>query len=62
MDWDEMRPKPKPKVVLGEDLKALSIAELKERVTACEAKIVRVRGEITSKQAHEAAASQLLQK
>ena len=59
MDWDDLKPKPKPKAVLGEDLKTMSIADLKNRVAACEAEIVRVKAEIAAKQAHEAAASQL---
>ena len=32
MDWDDLKPKPKPGVVLGEDLTKLSVAELEARI------------------------------
>lgn len=59
MDWDDVRPKPQARPILGEDLKAFSIADLRQRVIACEAEIVRLKDEITARQSHEAAASQL---
>lgn len=34
MDWDDVRPKPKAAIVIGEELKTLSVADLKARVAA----------------------------
>jgi uncharacterized small protein (DUF1192 family) len=57
MDWDEMKPKPKAVITVGENLENLSLAELEARLVALSEEIERVRGEITAKKAHEAAAS-----
>jgi uncharacterized small protein (DUF1192 family) len=57
MDWDDLKPKPKPGIALGEDLKSLSVAELEARIAALEGEIERVRGELAAKKAHEAAAA-----
>jgi uncharacterized small protein (DUF1192 family) len=62
MDWDDVRPKPESRVTLGDKLTALSISDLKERVAACEAEIVRLRAELTAREKHEHAASQLFKK
>ncbi len=62
MDWDDVRPKPQARVVLGEDLKTLSMADLRQRILACEAEIERLRSEIAAREAHEAAASRLFKK
>ena len=35
MDWDEPKPKTSKAITIGEDLKALSIAELNERIVTC---------------------------
>jgi uncharacterized small protein (DUF1192 family) len=62
MDWDELKPKPKASIVIGEDLRTLSVADLRERITACEAEIARLAKEIGAREAHEAAASRLFKK
>ena len=62
MDWDDVRPKPQARAVLGEDLKTLSIADLRQRITACEGEIARLKQEIAAREAHEAAASRLFKK
>ena len=59
MDWDDVRPKPESRVTLGDNLTALSVADLKHRMAACESEIDRLRAEITKRQAHEQAASQI---
>ncbi len=56
MEFDDDKPKPKPKVVVGDILDAVSIAELKERVLALEGEIVRVRTEIDRKTTSKSAA------
>jgi uncharacterized small protein (DUF1192 family) len=62
MDWDELKPKPKKKIEIGEDLTTLSLGELAERVEALKAEIVRVDAEAARKKAHEAAAASLFKK
>lgn len=57
--WDDDKPKPKPKPAAGDDLKALSIAELEARVTAFEEEIARTRAEVECKTAHAKAAQSL---
>ena len=59
MNWDDELPKPKPAIVLGEDLERFALAELDERIQALEAEIARVRTEITAKQKHAEAAAAL---
>ncbi len=59
MDWDDLKPKPKKVVTLGEDLKTLGVSELEERVVELQAEIDRVRIEQSVKKAHEAAAAAL---
>ncbi len=56
MDMEDM-PKPKANMVIGENLDAISVAELEQRVVALEAEILRIRGEIGRKQAGKAAAA-----
>ena len=56
MDMDEL-PKPKHEHVLGENLEAISVDELKLRVAALEREISRIQVEITKKQASRDAAS-----
>jgi uncharacterized small protein (DUF1192 family) len=57
MDWDE-KPKPKPTITIGEDLKTLSIAELEARMAAHVEEIRRIEAEIMAKRKHgDAAAS-----
>jgi len=57
MDWDDLQPKPKKGVTLGEDLKTLSVSELEARIGALQEEIERVKGELAAKKAHEAAAA-----
>ncbi len=59
MDWDDVRPKPESRITLGDNLTALSIADLKHRICACETEIDRLRAEIAKREAHEQAASQI---
>lgn len=59
MDWDDVRPRPKAVITVGEDLTTQSVAELEERVAALEAEIVRVRAELATKQARASAADAL---
>jgi len=60
MDWDE--PKPQRTVTIGEDLSALSVAELEARIAALETEVERVRAEIRTKKARAAAADQLFKR
>ena len=65
MDWDDDRPKPpKPAAPLtvGEPLAAFSIAELEARIAALTQEIERVREELRTKRAHEAAAAALFKR
>jgi uncharacterized small protein (DUF1192 family) len=57
MDWDDLTPKPKKGIAVGDELKALSVSELEARIAALQAEIERVQGEIGAKKAHEAAAA-----
>lgn len=62
MDWDDLAPKPKKAVTLGEDLRTLSVAELTERIAALREEIARVEGELGAKKAHEAAAAAIFKR
>ena len=62
MDWDDLEPKPKKGVTLGEDLTTLSVAELEARIGDLQQEIERVRGELGGKKAHEAAAAQIFKR
>lgn len=62
VDWDDLQPKPKRTIVVGEDLTSTSIAELGERIEALEAEIARTRAEIARKQAHGSAAQGLFKR
>jgi uncharacterized small protein (DUF1192 family) len=62
MDWDEVLPKPVKAITVGEDLKALSVGELEERIRALEQEIARVRSELQAKRAHEQAAAALFKR
>ena len=61
MDWDDLKPKPKKGVTLGEDLTTLSVAELEARIGELQQEIERVKVELGAKKAHEAAAAADLQ-
>ena len=56
MELDDL-PKKKPDLVIGENLDAISVAELEQRIQALESEIVRIRAEITRKQASRSAAA-----
>jgi uncharacterized small protein (DUF1192 family) len=62
MDWDDLKPKPKPGVTLGEDLTTLSVAELEARIAALQGEIERVKVELGAKKVHEAAAAQIFKR
>ncbi len=55
MDMDDL-PKPKPVMVIGENLDAVSVAELTQRVKDLETEIVRVKAELAKKEASKVAA------
>ena len=57
MDWDELKPKPAKGISLGEHLDSLSVGELEARIAALQAEIERVKDNLVSKRAHEAAAA-----
>ena len=59
MDWDDVRPKPKPAAVLGEDLSKLSVDDLATRLSALQSEVARVETEIAARRAHEVAAAAL---
>jgi uncharacterized small protein (DUF1192 family) len=62
MDWDDLEPKPKKVVTVGEDLRTLSVSELQERIGELQQEIERVKGELGAKKAHEAAAAQIFKR
>ena len=51
------QPKPKANMVIGENLDAISIAELEQRIITLDSEIARLRAEIVKKQASKAAAA-----
>jgi uncharacterized small protein (DUF1192 family) len=53
----ENEPRPKPKMVIGENLDEISVAELEQRITTLDSEILRIRAEIAKKQAGKAAAA-----
>jgi uncharacterized small protein (DUF1192 family) len=53
----EDRPSPKPTMVIGENLDAISIAELEQRIVTLDSEIARIRAEIARKHASKAAAA-----
>jgi uncharacterized small protein (DUF1192 family) len=63
MDWDDVKPKTlKAEASVGENLEALSVAELEARIALFEAEIARTREELTKKRAHENAAAALFKR
>ncbi len=62
MDWDDLKPKPKITVGIGDDLTALSVAELEARIAAFSQEIERVKAEIATKKARNAAADSLFKR
>ncbi len=59
MDWDDVRPKPKPDIVVGEKLESLSVDDLLQRIAALESEIERVNTELAVKRGRVAAAEAL---
>jgi uncharacterized small protein (DUF1192 family) len=55
MDLD-LEPRPKPSMVIGENLDAISVTELEQRIIDLDAEINRIRAEIAKKRAGKAAA------
>ncbi len=53
----ENEPRPKPKMVIGENLESISVAELEQRIIDLDSEIARLRAEIAKKQAGKAAAA-----
>ncbi len=49
-------PKPKPQIIVGENLDLMSVADLEQRVEDLESEIVRVKAAIASKRATKNAA------
>ena len=56
MDLDEA-PKKRLDMVIGENLDAISVTELEQRIVVLDSEINRLRGEIAKKQASKAAAA-----
>jgi uncharacterized small protein (DUF1192 family) len=59
MDWEDLKPKPKREIIVGEKLEGLSVGELKERISGLTAEIARVELELAAKEKPEAAARSL---
>lgn len=62
MDWDEARHKTTKGIIVGEDLKTLSVADLEERITALRNEIGRLEAEIAARRKHESAAAALFKR
>jgi uncharacterized small protein (DUF1192 family) len=62
MDWDDVRPEPKPGAAIGEKLETLSVGELETRIAEFEREIARVKTELDKKRRHEDAASALFKR
>jgi uncharacterized small protein (DUF1192 family) len=56
MDLDDL-PKKRPEMVIGENLDAISVAELEQRIVVLESEIARIRADIAKKQASKSAAA-----
>ena len=53
----ENEPRPKPNMVIGENLDDISVAELEQRISDLDSEILRLRAEIVKKQSSKAAAA-----
>jgi uncharacterized small protein (DUF1192 family) len=62
MDWDDLTPKPKRSVAIGDDLATLSVSELTQRIADLQQEIERVKAELSAKKAHEAAAASVFKR
>ncbi len=58
----ENEPRAKPHMVIGENLDAISIAELEHRIIGLESEIARIRAEIAKKHAGKATADLFFKK
>ena len=58
----ENEPRAKPKMVIGENLDAISIAELEQRIIVLDSEIARLRAEIAKKQLGKASADAFFKK
>ena len=58
----ENEPRPKPQMVIGENLDAISIAELEQRIIALDSEVARIRAEIAKKHVGKAAADLFFKK
>ena len=58
----ENEPRPKLQMVIGENLDAISVAELEHRIIALDSEIARIRAEIAKKHAGKAAADLFFKK
>ena len=56
MDPEDL-PRTKANMVIGENLDAISITELEQRIVSLDSEILRIRAEIAKKQASKAAAA-----
>ncbi len=56
MDIEDLPKKPSA-MVIGENLDAISVAELEQRIVLLDSEIARIRAEIVKKQASKAAAA-----
>jgi uncharacterized small protein (DUF1192 family) len=61
MDLEDLPKKPKA-MVIGENLDAISVAELEQRINDLDSEIARIRAEIAKKQAGRAAADAFFSK
>jgi len=57
MDWDDVEPKKKTGIAVGDDLSNLSIEELQERIAALQDECTRIKAEIEAKQSTQSAAN-----
>ena len=62
IDLDELLPKKKPEVVLGEDLSAMSEHELTARIGVLEVEIARCRDSIVARKSTKSAADSFFRK
>lgn len=62
MDLDDLPRKPKTDMVIGQNLDAISIAELEQRIILLDSEIARIRAEISKKQQSRNAADAFFSK
>lgn len=62
MDWDELEPKTKTKMVAPRNLEIMGVAELNAYIEELEAEIVRARAAIAAKQSARAGAESFFKK